>query len=319
MKHIISKYLNHRANAEELKRLNEWADANPENRKMLRDLKNSFVLSALSDETSETRRPDAGVQAPTTPLRPHGRRKSWLKYAAVIAGIVIAENVIRIGFEEWNGPQMHYLSVNEGERATVVLADGTTVWLNSNSSISYPEKFSRRKREIELSGEAFFKVSKAKFHPFIVKTSEIDVRVVGTEFNVRAYPEDSQIDVQVVEGKVKVYPSDEDENALFLTANEMFTYDQQEKRMSRDSFDSESGNWRDGRYSFKNRKLREIASQLERIYAVDILITDQEVADQVYYGEINMNDPIEKILEVISLNKAFRYEIDNRNIIIKPF
>lgn len=329
MKQIISNYLNHRANADELLQLQKWMEESPENRALLHQMKNNFALASYSDEIPKrkldltdlhTERTD--FTSETVNMRPNHRSSrifKKLKYAAIALIAIAIGKLIEEGFAEWSQPAMHYLTVNEGEKASVTLADGSTIWLNSNSSISYPEKFSRRKREIILRGEAFFEVSKIKNHPFIVKTAQVDVKVLGTSFNVRAYENDSLVEVQVSEGKVKAYPTDAEKEAFLLTANQMASFDLRSKQHKSDAYDSETGNWREGHYLFKDKTLKEIAMQLERLYAVSIQIEEAYLGEEIYYGEINTNDPIEKILDIISLNRHFRYEKKGRQISIKPY
>lgn len=330
MKQIIRNYLNHRASADELLQLQHWADESPENRALLHRMKNDFALASYSDEVPERKfnpfeqQFDRNNFTPTTEeTHPTHHRnfgyKELLKYAAVAFVAIGIGQLISIGVSEWSQPAMHFLTVNEGEKASVKLADGSTVWLNANSTISYPEKFSRRKREITLRGEAYFEVSKNKSHPFIVKTNQIEVQVLGTSFNVRAYDSDSLVEVQVTEGKVKAYPLNTEKEAFLLTANQMASFDLRNKEHKTENFDSETGNWREGHYLFKNKKLKEITKQLERLYAVNITIEESSLGEEIYFGEINTNDPIEKILNVISLNRHFRYECNGRKISIKPF
>lgn len=329
MKQIISNYLNHRASAEELLRLQRWMEESPENRALLHQMKNNFALASFSDGIPERKLNPFDLHsdrddftAEKVDMRPN-RRSSLIiqkfKYAAIALLAIATGKLIEEGISEWSQPAMHHLTVNEGERASVMLADGSTVWLNSNSSISYPEKFSRRKREITLRGEAFFEVSKTKNHPFIVKTARIDVKVLGTSFNVRAYENDSLVEVQVTEGKVKAYPTDAEKDAFLLTANQMASFDLRNNQNKADSYDSETGNWRKGHYLFKDKMLKEIVMQLERLYAVEIQIEEAYLGEEIYYGEINTHDPVEKILDIISLNRHFRYEKKGRHISIKPY
>ncbi|MGL4292572.1 MAG: FecR family protein [Bacteroidales bacterium] len=329
MKQIISNYLNHRASEAELLQLQKWMEESPENRALLHQLKNNFALASYSDEIPE-RKPDLffgqternDSSSEMVEMRPNPRASRFgqkLKYAAIAILAIGLGKLVENGVSEWSHPAMHHLSVNEGEKASVMLADGTTVWLNSNSSISYPGKFSWRKREITLRGEAFFQVSKSKHHPFIVKTEQVDVKVLGTSFNVRAYESDSLVEVQVTEGKVMAYPSHDVKGAYLLTANQMATFDLRSKQSSSDPYDSETGNWRNGRYLFKDKKLKDIVTQLERLYAVNIRIEEAYLGEEIYYGEINTRDSIEKILDIISLGRNFRYERNEKQISIKPY
>lgn len=315
MEEIISKYLNHAATEDELVLLEKWMDESDENREMVLKLKNDFVLSSLMDKFDGM----VGVieeKAPEEKKRRLISFRPFFKYAAIVVGVGLFTFSALKYLEQTKMPVYQFLTVEEGERAKIMLADGSEIWLNSNTKISYPDNFNRTNRDIKLSGEAYFKVAKNKELPFVINTQNIEVKVVGTEFNVRSYDDDNTIDVQVVEGKVQVRPDTGDEDSHMLTANEMLTFNKESSSFSEQAFDSDIENWREGKYMFKNRTLKEIIRQLERIYAVDFIVKDEMLLDEIYYGEINMKDSISKIMDIISLNDRFSYKINNKQIII---
>lgn len=314
MKEIISKYLNHEATEEELIHLNTWLEESEENKEELFRLKNAYVLTnvlSFADSITIESKSD-------TDNKVKKRRFSFYpfaKYAAVVCGTAI----LSIGYmmmKDYNqGEVLQTLTVNEGERAQLTLADGTQIWLNANTVISYPDNFNRRSRSVNLKGEAYFKVAKNKDLPFIVNAENIDVKVLGTEFNVKAYNDENTIEVQVTEGKVQVYKDDAD-SAYYLTANEMISFDKSNSLFTEAGFDASAENWREGKYVFNNKPLSLIIKQLERIYAVHFIVNDTRLLDEIYYGEVNVNDPITKIMEIISINGRFNYAINDKQIII---
>lgn len=314
MKEIISKYLNHEATEEELLHLNTWLEESEENKEELFRLKNAYVLTnVLSFADSIT------IESKTSDQQQVKRRRfsfyPFAKYAAVVCGTAI----LSIGYmmmKDYNkAGVMQTLTVNEGERAQLTLADGTQIWLNANTVISYPDDFNRKNRSINLKGEAYFKVAKNKDLPFVVNTDDIDVKVLGTEFNVKAYNDESTVEVQVTEGKVQVYKDNAD-SAYYLTANEMISFDKSNSQFTETPFDGSAENWREGKYVFNNKPLSLIIRQLERIYAVHFIVNDKKLLDEIYYGEVNVNDPIAKIMEIISINGRFNYAINDKQIII---
>lgn len=314
MKEIISKYLNHEATEEELIHLNTWLEESEENKEELFRLKNAYVLTnvlSFADSITIESKSD-------TDHKVKKRRFSFYpfaKYAAVVCGTAI----LSIGYmmmKDYNqGEVLQTLTVNEGERAQLTLADGTQIWLNANTVISYPDNFNRRSRSVNLKGEAYFKVAKNKDLPFIVNAENIDVKVLGTEFNVKAYNDENTIEVQVTEGKVQVYKDDAD-SAYYLTANEMISFDKSNSQFTEAGFDASAENWREGKYVFNNKPLSLIIKQLERIYAVHFIVNDTRLLDEIYYGEVNVNDSITKIMEIISINGRFNYAINDKQIII---
>lgn len=321
MQKIISKYLNHSASEDEIVLLEEWMNESPENKEEVLKLKNNFVLSSLMDkfdQSTELNKADDCIQTKEQTLKPEKKNillKSLMKYAAILVGVSFLSVFF---YHQYSDNNVNYqtLTVLDGERAKIILADGSEIWLNSNTEIIYPDNFNRSNRDVKLLGEAYFKVAKNSDLPFTINTQDIDVKVVGTEFNVRSYPDDNTIDVQVVEGKVLVTSESNTEDSHLLTANEMITFDKNSASFNESSFDSESENWREGRYVFNNKTLKDIIRQMERIYAVEFIVKDKALLDEVYYGEINMKDSLAKILEIMSINDRFNYEINNKQITI---
>lgn len=315
MEEVISKYLNHAATEEELVLLEKWMDESEENREMVLKLKNDFVLSTLMDKFDGV----VGVIEEKTPdekRRKHISFRPFLKYAAIVVGVGLFTFSALKYLEHTKMPVYQFLTVEEGERAKIILADGSEIWLNSNTKISYPDNFNRSNREIILSGEAYFKVAKNKKLPFVINTQNIEVKVLGTEFNVRSYEDDNSIEVQVIKGKVQVRPEESVTDLYLLTDREMLTFNKTTASFIEQTFDSDIENWREGKYMFKNRTLKEIIRQLERIYAVEFIVKDKVLLDEIYYGEINMKDSILKIMEIISFNDRFSYQINNKQITI---
>lgn len=323
MKEIISKYLNHTATEEEILLLENWMAESSENKEEVLSLKNNFVLSSLLDKFDQSvdsgETADKHEESNQTENKIQRKRSlligSLIKYAAILIGVGFFSVVLYNSLFE---SKVNYqtLTVLDGERAKIVLADGSEIWLNSNTEIVYPDNFNRTNRNIKLLGEAYFKVAKNSELPFIINTQDLDVEVVGTEFNVRSYPDDNTIDVQVVEGKVLVKPGSNSDDSHLLTANEMISYNKNNASFNECDFDSESENWREGKYVFNNKTLKDIIRQMERIYAVEFIVKDKSLLDEVYYGEINMKDSLTKILDIMSINDRFNYEINNKQITI---
>ena len=138
------------------------------------------------------------------------KRRLWLTlsgFAAVfIIGFIVAYFFIRQSGYDVIQEKIIYneLDIPIGSKSKITLSDGTQIWLNAGSTLKYPSKFSDKKREIFFEGEAFFDVSKDKNRPFIVRTSEINIRVLGTKFNVKSYPEDNIIEATLVSGSIEI-------------------------------------------------------------------------------------------------------------------
>ena len=174
------------------------------------------------------------------------------------------------------------LVVPAGQRAELTLPDGTKVWLNAGSKLSYPSFFGKE-RKVFLSGEGFFNVSKNEKVPFIVSTRTIDVKALGTQFNVFSYPESNYTGVYLQEGSVKAYfPSSEAEGVILSPEQYLV---QKGKQLVLSTMDPDELLWREGIYTFKRQKLGRIIEKLELYYDVKIVVKDPEILDYEYVGK----------------------------------
>jgi len=318
MQSIIRKYLNHKANEEELVKLKSWLNESPKNREELIRLKNSYALSLINDgETNVTNNSSVDSEKNNPKVKSLfdniiGSR--WIQYAAVVLIVLTFQSLLKLRGDMIHEPQYQEVSVGSGESARVVLADGSVVWLNSNSELKYPNSFNSRTRRVILNGEAFFQVNRDTDHPFVVDAGEIAVKVLGTEFNVQSYSEELSVKVEVESGKVQVTDFLGDSEGVILTANEKVEFIRSDRSMRLGKYDPKSENWRDGKYIFRNRSFGEIVRQLERIYGVKIEVRDTDLLDEIYYGEIDKSDPITKILDIISVSNQFNYRVSNKTI-----
>ena len=210
---------------------------------------------------------------------------------------------------------MHTLTVPAGQRACLTLEDGTQVWLNARSTLTYPACFSAKERRVTLSGEAYLTVEKDADRPFIVSVQNVNVEVLGTIFNVSGYPETHKVETSLIEGAVKMYPQADPSSHVILHPNEEACY--------------ENGNltvypfsglgmfsWKEGIYSFDNEPFDRIIDKLQLYYDVRIQVKDPSILDFEYSGKFRQRDGIYKILQIIQKIQKFEIEVDDENNII---
>ncbi|WP_298501723.1 FecR family protein [uncultured Maribacter sp.] len=215
------------------------------------------------------------------------------------------------------------LTVPYGKKFDIVLSDGTSVFLNSGSSIRYPVKFIKGlNRQVFLNGEAFFDVTTDESHPFIVDTEELNVQVLGTKFNVQTYEEDSRVDVVLVEGKVGMDSQKKlnyNENEIVLEPGFKGTYNKIEKNITTKKVNtSVYTSWVTGTVVFRNRPFKEIVKKLERLYNVTIIVNNKELIDnESFNASIGVDDEtIEQVLNYFNKVYEIEYEIINNKILI---
>ncbi|MDL5511279.1 FecR family protein [Arenibacter sp. M-2] len=211
------------------------------------------------------------------------------------------------------------LTVPNGKRFEVQLSDGTNVYLNAGTSLRYPVKFiQNNKREVFVTGEAFFDVAPDREHPFIVNADSLNIEVLGTEFNVTAYPEDLSTDVVLVEGSVGMYMNNKtmDEGMLI----EPGTKGSLNKNL--ETFTSELVDtslytlWMDGDLVFRNMPFRNIARKLERRFNITIIIKNYKLNDEVFNATFKEGATIQNILHSFKNSFGLDYTIKDSTVYI---
>lgn len=205
-----------------------------------------------------------------------------------------------------------------GQKFELKLSDGTKVWLNSGSKLRFPQKFSasKKQRMVYLEGEAFFDVTSNKEMPFIVNTHEVDIKVLGTAFNVSSYENDKFIATTLVEGSVSVYEARIPENNIMLTPSYQANYDKFGNKLSKKIVDTNDFTaWIQNKLVINNLTFSEILVKLERRHHVKIINNVERLNNMTFKGEFE-NEDIGSILKTISLSTPFNFEKDQNTIII---
>jgi ferric-dicitrate binding protein FerR (iron transport regulator) len=212
------------------------------------------------------------------------------------------------------------LTIPRGGQFFVILADGTKVWMNSETQLKYPVAFTDGEtREVELVyGEAYFEVSPSTFHNgshFIVQTQHQKIEVLGTQFNVRAYGDDDQIATTLVEGKVVV---DNGKDSKDLSPGQQSTSNRSTQKLDVATVNVYNEiSWKDGLFSFKNRSLEDIMKVLSRWYDVDVVFDNEELRRLSFNGVLRKNLELEEILNIVKHTNEVDYEINEKTIIMK--
>ncbi len=213
------------------------------------------------------------------------------------------------------------LTVPNGEKLQLVLSDGTEIYLNSGTSIKYPIQFKKEenRKVYLLTGEAYFKVSKDVTHPFIVNANEMNVRVLGTEFNISSYPEDQSIATVLVNGSVKLYgehADDDKKEAFQLEPGEKADWNRANGDVSIDKVDTNIyTSWKHDKLIFKDEPFKNILKKLERHYNVSIVSNNKFLNEKRYDATFDI-ETIEQVLETLNKNFPIQYSIVNNQVII---
>lgn len=205
----------------------------------------------------------------------------------------------------------HYntLRIPRGGEYRLTLADGTRVWLNSESELTYPTQFNGSKREVILKGEAYFEIASNKQQPFYVKSHNIQVHATGTAFNVMAYEDETTLQVTLTEGGVNI----EQENTVLshLTPDMQFAMNKENGQYLIKNVDPRIATaWKNGIFFFDNEPLSSIIRKLSRWYEADIECKTPELYQYKFSGEIRKYENISRVLDMLSLTNEITYTID---------
>ncbi|MCL8006468.1 FecR domain-containing protein [Gelidibacter japonicus] len=214
------------------------------------------------------------------------------------------------------------LTVPYGKRFEVQLSDGTRVHLNAGTSLKYPIKFIEdQNRQVFLKGEAFFDVSTDAKHPFVVNAEEMNIRVLGTQFNVSSYPEDEHITTVLLEGSVGVYSSDETYNqktATLLNPGFKAEWNLKNQEIKLDEADTETHTaWMDGRLILNGVPFNDILKKLERQYNVVFINNNMALENRRFTARFDVEN-IYQVMQSFSYSASFTYKFDSNKIIINP-
>lgn len=201
---------------------------------------------------------------------------------------------------------------------SIMLPDQTVIVLNRYSSLTYPERFRGKDRQVQLKGEAYFEVSKDAEHPFKVEAEDVMVQVLGTHFNVEAYPEDTQVKTTLLEGSVAVSLIGQTEEHLVLSPNESAIYNKDKKTLTlqAETNATEEIVWQNGTLLFKSVPLQEIARQLSNAFHTDIRIEGADLQNYHMTATFSDGETLEEILSLLCRHQKFEYTKTNNGITI---
>lgn len=241
---------------------------------------------------------------------------SFIRVAAIFLLITTAGLLINKYNKEINATNpLHTVIVPPGQRINLVLADNSSIWLNSNTTFKYPSRFSEKQREVYLDGEAFFEVSANEKQPFIVNTHQGGVRVTGTTFNVSAYSKFDKFETSLLEGVVGVYLKDSEDEIIDIKPTQK-TVVRNGKLNVINIHDYDEFLWKEGLIAFNNKQLKDILSVLEQYFDIAIRIEDDCLPDNTYTGKFRQSDGIDYALRVLQKSINFTFERDNEEQII---
>ena len=321
MEEILTKYLLGELKASEKIELFRKLESDKSLRAEYIHLQNIYALTRLAFHPSQEMEGAKGFTSFTRRIQVKRRKKQismMLQYAA-ISVLLIASTffLTRALFNDSiDTDEMNTLYVPAGQRAQLTLQDGTQVWLNAQSTLTYPARFNKKQREVSIDGEAYFDVAEDRKKTFIVTTQQLTMEVLGTEFNVYSYPASGLTRTSLVEGALMVRETGKNGKPVLLSPDQQVTYCENVIKLERLQ-NPEHLLWRDGIYAFDNERLIDIIAKLELYYDITIEVEDPEIFNVRYTGKFRQRDGIDEILYILQKIQSFKIQkIREKNLVI---
>ncbi len=360
---LIGKALSNEANADEIARLQEFFAQHPEWLQQYEALKKLWPLHAehslhqsleaerkdnerlnrIKEKAAAARQQAIQTAAEPEPLLIHSNKRIYLRVFSYAAAILVVVGLFYIlslsNNTQPKTPENKSIEVvaENGSRKRIILPDGTTVMLNAGSRLQYCKTFEGKTRDVKLYGEAFFDVVHNAKSPFHVHCNNIDIKVLGTAFNVKSYPDDSTTETTLIRGLVEIHDyASKNAKPIYLHPSEKITLtrssnadtptkaivaatNQHAAVIHLDTIAKEA-NWIEtawiyNRLEFRKNTFEEIARKMERWYAVSITINDAELAQQTFNGSFE-NETLEQALQALQKVTPFQFSIQNNTVVI---
>lgn len=317
---IILKYLQGSCSDEELQQLTVWMKESKENRDKLFALEESFHLGNLERYSEPTfldraeRKMKARIDAyEKERARVHYIKRS-MQYAATLLVLIVGAFAAKYLVSSNITDPTITIAYNGAVRE-FTLPDGTKVWLNENAVLKYPKEFTNDSRKVSLQGEAYFEVTKDKARPFTVSTDAMQVKVLGTKFNVRSDKGSALAEATLVEGEVEV-TGNKSEGQIILSPGQKAELNTQTGRLCVKQVNAKlDAVWRDDLIPFEKATITEIASTLERFYNVKIILSS-DVNNNTYSGVLKKRESIDSVLNSLKNSIPITYKKSGHKVYI---
>lgn len=317
---LLIRFLTHNCSPDETRQIADWMVADPANAQWVFEMEEVWALKQ-EVKFAQKKQIDEAYTCFTSHLENKIPQKTisftrFLKYAAVI--LLVGALFTQLYLLREEEPEMNTLEVPKGGHASLTLSDGTKIWLNAQSKLIYPSHFTGKNRHVYLEGEGLFEVVRNEKSPFIVNSPLLNIRVLGTVFNLKAYPEEATV-VTLARGKVEVL-IDALEETITLQPNEQVLYSKEKGvELNKDVDVSSLKQWTSGELLFINQPLSNIIKELERQFDVAVVITDSILTKELFTCHTQKGVTIQQILTLFKETQLIEYKVENKQITIyKP-
>ena len=315
----LYKFFEGTASVEEGMAIKSWVESSAENEQAFYDERKMFDAlllhsNILRDSAPCDNETEGSALKPKT-IRPNILKMEWLKMVGVALLTLSISYFYQLYKESLYAQSMNIISVPAGQRTNITLPDGSNVWLNARTTMQYANSFNRNERVVILKGEAYFDVAKDEKHPFIVQTEKYDVEVLGTQFNVSAYPGEEEFETALMQGSVKInLQADPDKSIRLVPDQKAVLKDGKLEVKKLDDYDSYR--WKEGLICFKDESFLGVMECFEKYYGVQIIINNKDALKYYYTGKFRQADGIDYALNILQKDINIKYKKTNDGSII---
>lgn len=307
-KNLLYRYFDGKATPQEIHMIRCWAEESEENSQQLqyeRRLFNAMLLTSdLQCEPEKVTRRTSHII------------NKVVKLAAAIALLFLSVGgtyYLMSHKSESSQLAMQTVRVPSGQRVELTLPDSTHVWLNANTSMTYPVSFMKNSREVSIDGEAFFEVKHDDEVPFIVHMRQMDVRVLGTKFNVQSYSGSKHQEVSLIQGKVDVEVTANGHSDHYLLLPDMKLTAENGSVITSKIADYDVYRWKEGLYCFNNKSVKDILKDFEKYFDMRIILNNSKVGEVILSGKFRFADGLNYALDIMRTEVGFTYYRNDEN------
>ncbi len=316
---LFAKFFSGEISEKEQKVLDKFISENPDNEKIFEEYQ--IIWSLKIKEDTFDKKTESALQtvknqfSEKEKIIPIKKNKIWIQIAA---SIIILLGMSYYFYTNSQSEDVKITSVSSNESIKQIkLADGTIVWLNKNSKLEYPKEFPKNKRVVKMAGEAYFIVAHNNQKPFIVKTENTQVEVLGTEFNLKSFDNEHDIEIVLKQGKVKFTDTKSNISEL-MKPNDKITLNKKERKLKKETISNTNFlSWKTKELDLNNMTLEEIAKTLSEYYKIEVKV-NTSVKDLTFHSSLPFNNAkLEDILKTIKFSMRINEDTINGEIILK--
>ena len=316
---LLPRYCEGVATEEERLQVEMWMSESDENRRMAKQIHALYLATDTVHIMTKVDTEKALTKVKSRMTGNRQRKTTWWEWAQRAAAVLFIPLLVTLMVQHWGGSeqelaQMMEVKTNPGMMTSLTLPDGTLVFLNSESTLSYPSRFDSDTRNVTLQGEAYFQVASDKSSPFIIEMGKVQVQVLGTSFNLRAYQDEEMIQTTLVEGRVCMFT---DKKRILLYPNEQGAIELKTGNLVKKQVDVQAYiGWKNGRFIFERQTLEDIMRTLSRWYDVQVVFQSEKARHIEFTGNLRRYDDFGQIVSMLALACLAKFNVSGTTIYI---